>query len=218
MAEQTSILQAIQEMIAAGQNEQQILNNLRELGVKPESAQKLLILAQADVYTVLQSEINKSMEQKFQEKKPEIIHHLQDELQLAEETTGRNVQEKTLAELKEYQKYSENRWALFQSQTNENLRKALETADNVRDKVLLDEQRIHKLELDGPGGGGETQIVTHSKANLVLIGVGIVFALATVFIFYSSSAGLSAITTESLIIGVVLAMVTVAILFAATLV
>ena len=217
MPEQASILAAIQEMVSAGQNEQQILANLRELGVAPDQAQKLLVLAQADIYTVLQTEINKSVEQKFEEKKPEMIHHLQDELQLAEESAGKNVQEKTMAEMKEYQKYSENRWALFQSQTNENLRKALETADNVREKVLIDEQRIHKLELDGPGSG-EAQSIQHSNANTILIGIGVLFAIATIGVFYFFSGGFSIITTESLIIGVVLAMITVAILFAATLV
>ena len=62
---QQSIVQAIQEMIRDGQSENAILQNLKELGVPKEKAQKLLLLSQSDVLPVLQTEISRLVDKKM---------------------------------------------------------------------------------------------------------------------------------------------------------
>ncbi|MBU0636508.1 hypothetical protein KKE06_05780 [Candidatus Micrarchaeota archaeon] len=211
-----NIIQVIQDMIRDGQSEEAIIKNLHELGVPPEKARKLLLVGQADIYSILQNEIARMVDKKMQEKNPELIHHLQSELQLAEESAARDVKEKTLKEIKDYEKYLENKLLIIESKVNENVKKALTTSDTVREKLLSDEARLRRIENGDRGGGSsEMQLITHRTGNMIMAGVGILFALATAFIFYSYLS--TAISTEAMIIGVVLGLVSVTFLFVSTL-
>jgi hypothetical protein len=212
----STIIQVIQEMIHEGNNEQRILQNLRELGVPQSKAEKLLLLAQADVLPVLQSEINRVVDKKVDEKKIDIIRNLQSELRLAEEKTSQEVRAKNSEEMKEYEKYLETKFAIVQSQVNESAKKALNASDMVREKLLNDENRIRQLEVEGTGNK-EMQILKHKTANIIIAGLGILFAIATAYLFYQYSAGGTAVSTESLIIGVVMGLIAVTLLFVSTL-
>ncbi len=211
-----NIIQVIQDMIREGDSEKQIIQNLRELGVPQEKAEKLLLVAQADVLPVLQLEISRIVDKKVLEKKRDIIHSLQSELQLAEEKTTQQVKDKTGQEIKEYEKYLETKFAIVQSQVNESAKKAIETSDMVRDKLLNDENRIRQLEAEGLGSK-EMQRVVHKTANSIIAALGILFAIATAYIFYQYTSAGTAVSTESLIIGVVLGLISVTLLFVSTL-
>jgi hypothetical protein len=192
------------------------MQNLRELGVPQQKAEKLLLLAQADVLPVLQSEINRVVDKKVEEKKLDIIRNLQSELRLAEEKASQEVRDKSSQELKEYEKYLETKFAIVQSQLNESAKKSLDTSDMVRSKLLNDETRLRQLEVEGLGNR-EMQRVMHKTANIIIAALGILFAIATAYLFYQYSSAGTAVTTESMIIGVVLGLISVTLLFVSTL-
>lgn len=212
-----SIVQIVQSLIREGHSEQQIISDLRDLGVAPDKAKKIIVLAQADVLPLLQAEINRIVDKKVEDKKPEIVHHVQSEIQLTEEKAAQEIKDKNLQELKDFEKYMETKFAIVQSQVNESVRKSLESTDRLRDKVLMEENRLVNLEV-GVKENREMPVISHKTANIILAGLGILFAIATAFIFYQSTVSGSVLSTETLIIGVILGLISVTILFVSTLI
>ena len=58
-----SIIEIIQNMVREGESEEKIVQTLQQLGVEPKKAQRLLLLAQADTFALLRSEISKIVKQ-----------------------------------------------------------------------------------------------------------------------------------------------------------
>jgi hypothetical protein len=72
MAENKSIIQIIQTMVQNNEPEEKIITTLESLNVSKEQAKRLLLIAQADTFTLLQSEINKIVDQEVSAKQLEI--------------------------------------------------------------------------------------------------------------------------------------------------
>jgi hypothetical protein len=72
MVENTSIIQIIQTMVQNNEPEETIIKTLESLNVSREQAKRLLLIAQADTFTLLQSEINKIVDREVAEKQSEI--------------------------------------------------------------------------------------------------------------------------------------------------
>ena len=72
MTENTSIIQIIQTMVQNNEPEETIIKTLESLSVSREQAKRLLLIAQADTFTLLQSEINKIVDREVAEKQSEI--------------------------------------------------------------------------------------------------------------------------------------------------
>lgn len=65
MPEDTSIIKIIQKMVQENEPEENILKTLESMGVYPDQAKRLLLIAQADTFTLLSSEIDKIVEEKL---------------------------------------------------------------------------------------------------------------------------------------------------------
>lgn len=77
MANQQSIIDIIQKMVQEGQPREKILATLRDLGVNEEQSKRLLLIAEADTFTLLKKEINSMVrEEIFSQKKSfeDMIH------------------------------------------------------------------------------------------------------------------------------------------------
>ena len=61
---EASIISIIREMVQAGEPEENIIKSLKELGITEKDAKKLLLLGEADTFSLLQSEINKMVKEK----------------------------------------------------------------------------------------------------------------------------------------------------------
>jgi hypothetical protein len=72
MTENTSIIQIIQTMVQNNEPEETIIKTLESLNVSREQAKRLLLIAQADTFTLLQSEINKIVDREVTKKQNEI--------------------------------------------------------------------------------------------------------------------------------------------------
>jgi len=70
MAEnESSIIRIIQKMVQDREPEEKIVNTLQTMGVTEEQAKRLVLIAQADTFTLLESEIGKIVAQKIEEQK-----------------------------------------------------------------------------------------------------------------------------------------------------
>jgi hypothetical protein len=58
MGKQESIIEVIQKMVQEGQSREKIIDTLHELGVNEEQSKRLLLIAEADTFTLLRKEIN----------------------------------------------------------------------------------------------------------------------------------------------------------------
>ena len=77
MANQGSIIDIIQSMVQEGQPQEKIIQTLHDLGVNDEQAKRLLLIAEADTFTLLKKEINSMVRDEiFSQKKgfEDMIH------------------------------------------------------------------------------------------------------------------------------------------------
>ncbi len=77
MANQESIIDIIQKMVQEGQPREKIIQTLHDLGVNDEQSKRLLLIAEADTFTLLKKEINSMVrEEIFSQKKgfEDMIH------------------------------------------------------------------------------------------------------------------------------------------------
>ena len=58
MGNKGSIIDIIQKMVQEGQPQEKILQTLKDLGVNEEQSKRLLLIAEADTFTLLKKEIN----------------------------------------------------------------------------------------------------------------------------------------------------------------
>ena len=72
MDENNSIIKIIQTMVQNNEPEEKIIKTLQSLNVSKEQAKRLLLIAQADTFTLLQSEINKIVDKEVSEKQEQM--------------------------------------------------------------------------------------------------------------------------------------------------
>lgn len=110
MVEEKSIIQIIQKMVQDNEPEQNILDTLKTLGVEESQAKRLLLIAQADTFTLLQSEIGKLVSTQIEAKKNQIESDSKKFIDL-------EMQAKKLEMAKEFEKEMlKNKLSLAQSQ------------------------------------------------------------------------------------------------------
>ena len=72
MADEKSIIKIIQKMVQENESEEKIVSTLQSMGVSKEQSNRLLLIAQADTFTLLSSEIDKIVSEKVDEKQKQI--------------------------------------------------------------------------------------------------------------------------------------------------
>ncbi len=93
---ESSIIEIIEKMVREGKSEEQIIKHLKALGIKPTQAKKLLLLGEADTFTLLRSEIKKIIKEDI-EKEREMITNIVSSV-IAEE--GKKLEAKMDREIK----------------------------------------------------------------------------------------------------------------------
>jgi len=76
---QASIIELIQQMVSEGVPEEKIVQTLKELGVEPEKAKRLLLLGQADTFALLRSEIARIVVDDIEKEKPNLVKFISEE-------------------------------------------------------------------------------------------------------------------------------------------
>ncbi len=213
---EASIIEVIRQMVAAGETEEKITQTLRDLGVEPAKAQRLLLLGQADTFTLLRGEINKIVTEYVEKEKPRMVQFIEEEALKAGDKVRREVSRAALEDLKKYEKDITGQSKTFQEQINETVSSMAELNTRVRDKLNELGQQLKQAQLDLDemkvrGVGGRNRLI-----SLVLVAAGLAFFGYDFYLFFTQFGGV--LTIDSMIVAVIVGLIGVTCLFVATLV
>jgi hypothetical protein len=197
-----SIIEVIQKMVQEGQPREKIIQTLRDLGVADEQSKKLLLIAEADTFTLLRKEIGTIVKDEFQKQKSEfegIIHSDLEKIENEESSKISGMANTALAEAKtQVIEQAKN----FEARINQTIDSSQKTVSMVKAALDSINERISKMDLD------VEQLKVHkfrrksmffSYAMLMLGGVLLVVSLL-VFIFNFSNVD----SEQILLIGVMI--------------
>ncbi|MDO8634028.1 MAG: hypothetical protein Q7K34_01915 [archaeon] len=210
----SSIIEIIQKMVKEGESEETIVKTLKELGVDEKKAKKLLLIGEADTFALLRSELSKIVKENIKNEIPGLEKAIEDETQKTARSIQDDVTKKSITEIQQYEKDMRGELSLFREQAQEKIEKVSFLGDKVKEKIeeLASEVRTVQLDLDEmkvKGISGRNQNISRT-----LIGLGILFGLADLYLFFTSySAGTS---IDSIIVMVLVAVISVTMLFVAT--
>lgn len=211
-----SIIEIIRNMVAEGESEEAILQTLAQLGIDQKKSQRLLLLAQADTFALLRSEIGKVVKQEIETQKTDMRSFMQSEAKASVEGLRSTLTQSVKQDLVAYENQITNQSRSFQAQISDTVQKFTELSERVRitlNSLGKDVQQIKadqdELRLKGISSKNRT------ISTVVLI-IGILFVLADFGLFVLNFG--SALTIDSVIIFIVMALIGVTMMFVATLV
>ncbi|MFH1224419.1 MAG: hypothetical protein V1676_01315 [Candidatus Diapherotrites archaeon] len=211
---EAGIIDIIQKMVEEGESEEKIVQTLKDLGVEPDKAKRLLLLGQADTFALLRGEISKIVAADLEKQKPALEDYISKTVEKSVAGSKEKVEAAVMADLKKYEKDITGQSKTFQEMINENVRRVAELSDRVREQLNNLGEAVQKVQVDMDeikvkGVGGRNRLVA-----LALLFAGFVFLAADFYLFFGSFGG--AVTIDSIIITVVMALVGITLLFVAT--
>jgi len=202
-----SIINVIQKMVQEGQPRERIIQTLRDLGVEEEQAKKLLLIAEADTFTLLRKEINVMVKEEFIGQKSQFEDIIHADLAKLEEEEKGKVRELAVAQLGDVRQDVINEAHGFEERVNKTINTSQKTVSMV--KIALDSinERIAQMELD------TEQLKVHKfrKRSMVfsyiMLATGVMLLATSLILFLWKFADLD--NTQILMIGImVLASIT----------
>jgi len=135
MAPNPSIIDTIDKMVKEGESEEKILNTLKDIGISPDNARRLLILGQADVFSLLKGEIRRTIKQEIDSGgAPSSSPGPSDEKQTA----------KYLSELREYEKSLAKQNDALKSELEEKIKRISEMEDKTKTNLSSQSKAIQE--------------------------------------------------------------------------
>jgi len=143
-----SIINVIQKMVQEGQPRERIIETLHDLGVNDEQAKKLLLIAEADTFTLLKKEINSLVRSEFEENRRDFEDIIHKELVSLEEKEKSRVKELASVGLRDVAVDIQEQSRTFQTQVNQTISSSQKAVSMV--KIALDSinEKIAQMELD----------------------------------------------------------------------
>ncbi|MBI4053633.1 MAG: hypothetical protein HY394_06380 [Candidatus Diapherotrites archaeon] len=213
---EASIIAIIQEMVEANEPEEKIISTLRQLGVEPEKAKRLLLLGQADTFALLKGEISRIVRDELENQKDFISRAVEEK---SEEQGGKSfskVQKSAQEEIEKLRLETKRENDNFRQKIEETAMKTTELSDKVRNKlndlgevVANTQQDIDEMKLRGVGS--RNKLISY----LLILG-GIIFSSAALFFLIVKFQG--RLDVDSLIVTTITAAIGVTMLFVSTLV
>lgn len=202
----TSIIQIIQKMVQENEPEEKIVSTLISLGVSEEQAKRLLLIAQADTFTLLGSELEKMVDAEVAEKQAKIEEDskkfIEKELEEKKEEVKKEIEQdflKRTADLTDKQ-------AKFQDSVNESISKIAKLNEDSYLAAEENKKTIDMVQKDLTETKLKGVKVRRSLARNILIVFGIIcFMIAVVMLLYSIV--FASLNLDYLTGGVVLALV-----------
>lgn len=211
-----SIIEIIQTMVREGESEDKILQTLRQLGVDPQKAQRLLLLAQADTFALLRSEISKIVKQDVDAEKQNVNVYVQQQAQSAVQSATKGMADSVKKDLLEYENQVSMQRKNFETQTGDTVSKFTDLAERIRVRVNelgkdVQQVKVDQDEIKLRGVGNQNRMI-----SMALLAFGVLFVLADLYLFIVNFG--SVLTIDSVIIFIVMALIGVVLMFVATLV
>lgn len=148
MSGQDSIIEVIQKMVQEGQPREKIVSTLRDLGVNEEQAKRLLLIAEADTFTLLKKEINSLVREEMLSQKKEFEDIIHKDIKSIEDSEKMEVTRIAGTQLKDVKTNIITESRGFEERVNKVINESQRTVSLV--KVALDNlvSRIAQMELD----------------------------------------------------------------------
>ncbi len=148
MVSNDSIINVIQKMVQEGQSRETILETLRDLGVNDEQSKKLLLIAEADTFTLLKKEINSLVREEFESNKKDFEDLIHKELINIEDKEKSRIKEIATESLKGVETDIRSESRGFQDSVNQTISTSQKTVSMV--KIALDSinEKISQMDLD----------------------------------------------------------------------
>ncbi|MCR4368994.1 MAG: hypothetical protein NUV67_03755 [archaeon] len=211
---ESSIIEIIQKMVRDGESEEKIVKTLKDLGVEPDKAKRLLLLGQADTFSLLKGEIKKIVREEMEQEKPVLKKFIEEEAMGSAEDSRKQLTKAVIGDLKEYEKDITGQSKTFQDQIQDNISKVNDLNDRVKVKLNELGEALRQVQMDVDearikGVGGRNRLI--SSALMIL---GLLFGIGDAYLFYTSFG--QPVSVDNLIIMTVMALITVTMLFVAT--
>ena len=214
---QSSIIELIQKMVSEGTPEEKIIETLKELGVEPEKAKRLLLIGQADTFALLRSEIAKIARDDLEKEKPGLVKFIQEESEKAGQKSREKITAQVMEDVQKYEKAITGNSKSFQEQIGENVRKVTELSDRVKDALNELGEQVNQVRVDMDEMKIRGIGLRNKTIGIFMFIIGAVFLLMDLFMIITKflPAG-SIISPDSLVIMVVMGAVGIVTLFIAT--
>jgi hypothetical protein len=211
MVENESIIEVIQKMVQEGSSREKILQTLHDLGVNEEQSKRLLLIAEADTFTLLKREIASLVKSGFVEQKTGFVDLIKKDFERAEQEEKLKVTEIATASLRDVKEDIVSESRNFEGRINKVIGDSQKTVSLV--KVALDSlnNRLSQMELD------VEQMKVHKFRKRTIIFSYLMLALGTgllllvVFLFLS---GLNSLDPAQIIMLAILSFASITLMFA----
>ena len=182
-AGEPSIIEIIRNMVAEGESEEAILQTLSQLGIDQKKAQRLLLLAQADTFALLRSEISKIVKQEIDAQEKQMEGVMEKEARSSVEGLRKTLGENVKQDLSTYENQLTNQSRSFQTQISDTVQKFTDLSERVRVTLNTLGKDVQQIKADQD----ELRLKGISSKNrsisLIVLVIGILFVLADLGLF-----------------------------------
>ena len=211
---EVGIIDLIQQMVSEGEKEGKIIQTLKDLGVEEDKAKRLLLLGQADTFSLLRSEISKIVMADIEKQKPHMVKFIEDGAKKAGDEVRSAVKKEIMADVEEYERELGGRAAEFQSAINENVSKLSALGQDVRIQLNKMGKRMKQAELDLDELRLRGLSAKNKWISNLLVLSGVIFLAVDVYIFVEKFE--AALLPDSLALTIAFAIIGITMIFVAT--
>ena len=143
-----SIIQIMQKMVRDNEPEEKIVQTLRSLGVSDKQAKRLLLIAQADTFTLLGSEINKIVKETVSAEKEKMQADSQRFINKLLKNEKVLVKEDITKEFLKHKLALSTQQEKFQGSVNESVSKVAKLNEDVYNSSMENKKMIDQMKKD----------------------------------------------------------------------
>ena len=159
-----SIIETIDKMVKDGESEEKILNTLKDIGISADNARRLLILGQADVFSLLKGEIRKNIRVEMEREETDIKKATHDEAIATMEETKQQIARSMVGEIKEYEKSLANQNKSLQEQLEAKIAKIADLQQGTKSD-LVNQNKALQDQIMGNIRDYEKNLTTQTNAK-----------------------------------------------------
>ena len=212
--EQENLLQLVKKMKNKGASKEEIIQTLKGFNIEAKDAEKLLLLAEGDTYSLLKSEISKIVNEELERSKAELKKFIEEEAKKQTEGLGKAIAKQVKVDIEEHEKRLLKKSSEFEGKISDTVAKVTELSDRVRIKLndLAEQVASVRMDLD------ELKISGISVRNRLISILLILFGLAFIaldlyrFVIYLNAT----MSIDAVITTVIYAFVGLSLMFLAT--